>query len=370
MYCLSSDEDKTLELSPLSEKMNRTRNIKETQEEEFEQQRVEVDKYWKTTELPETPTKIVEAFKAMVGSCIIHGSTKKLLSIDVLKNKNVLLFISDVMDISVEEISILKPIFCGIRDKDEPYKIVWIPIVEHWTDDMQAKFDMLQSKMPWYILQGFPPTVADIQIMKNEYCSLKNKPIVVVINPQGEVVHPNALRMIRLFGMKAFPFTAEAEKAIMPEGLRLQLKGYNSMGISGPRQVDRNYTFNYGFSVSSSLRERFTTEFNKVRDYINSNGLNIVIEDKFIEQKLVNAKQLDPNELLRSFKSNSGWVVLCKGTRGDIVVGDDGTTILKVLENFDYWKNSVNEYGFDECFKDCYEKLKAGRLPGNGHLNR
>ncbi|XP_041009240.1 protein SIEVE ELEMENT OCCLUSION B-like isoform X2 [Juglans microcarpa x Juglans regia] len=212
MYCLSSDEEKTLELSPLSEKMNRTRNIQETQQEEFEQQREEVDKYWKTTELPQTPTKIVEAFKAM-------------LSIDVLKNKNVLLFISDVMDISVEEISILKLIFDGIRDKDEPYKIVWIPIVEHWTDDVQAKFDMLQSKMPWYILQGFPPTVADIQIMKNEYCSLKNKPIVVVINPQGEVVHPNALRMIRLFGMKAFPFTAEAEKAIMPEGLRLQFRG-------------------------------------------------------------------------------------------------------------------------------------------------
>ncbi|XP_035551113.1 uncharacterized protein LOC118349690 [Juglans regia] len=262
------------------------------------------------------------------------------------------------MDISVEEISILKPIFDGIRDKDEPYKIVWIPIVEHWTDDMQAKFEMLQSKMPWYILQGFPTTV-DIT---NEYCSLKNKPIVVVINPQWEVEHPNALRMIRLFGMMAFPFTAEAEKAIMPEGLRLQFRGVR-MPESGPRQVDRNYTFNYGFSVSSSLRERFTTEFNKVRDYINSNGLNIVIEDKFIEQKLVNAKQRDPNELLRSFKSNSGWVVLCKGTRGDIVVGDDGTTILKVLENFDYWKNSVNEYGFDECFKDCYQKLKAGLLP-------
>ncbi|XP_035551116.1 protein SIEVE ELEMENT OCCLUSION B-like [Juglans regia] len=360
MYCLRSDEDESLELSPLSEKMNRTRNIQETQVEEFEQQRVEVDKYWKTTELPETPTKIVEAFKAMVGSCIIHGSTKKLLSIDVLKNKNVLLFISDVTDISVEEISILKPIFDGIREKDEPYKIVWIPIVEHWTDDMQAKFEMLQSNMPWYILQGFPPTV-DIT---NEYCSLKNKPIVVVINPQWEVEHPNALRMIRLFGMKAFPFTAEAEKAIMPEGLRHQCRGFR-MPRTGPMQVDRNYTFNYGFSVSSSLRERFTTEFNKICDYINSNGLNIVIEKKFIGegsgigdvQKLVNAKQRDPKKLLRSFKSNSGWVVLCKGTRGDIVVGDDGTTILKVLENFDDWKNYVNERGYDKCFHDYYQTL-------------
>ncbi|KAG6718437.1 hypothetical protein I3842_04G149500 [Carya illinoinensis] len=138
MYCLSCDEDKALELSPLSEKMNSTRDIQKTQIEEFNQQTEEVEKYWERRELPETPAKIVEAFKAMVGSCIIHGSTKKLLSIDVLKNKKVLLFISDVMDISVKEISILKPIFEGIRDLDEPYKIVWIPIVEHWTDDMQA----------------------------------------------------------------------------------------------------------------------------------------------------------------------------------------------------------------------------------------
>ncbi|KAG2712926.1 hypothetical protein I3760_04G148700 [Carya illinoinensis] len=236
MYCLSSDEDKTLELSPLSEKMNSTRDIIKTQIEEFDQQAEEVKKYWERRELPETPTKIVEAFKAMGGSCIIHGSPKKLLNIDVLKNKNVLLFISDVMDISVKEISILKPIFDGIRDLDEPYEIVWIPIVEHWTDEMQAKFEMLQNNMPWYILQRFPSTV-DIQIITNEYCSLKNKPIVVVINPQGEVEHPNALHMIRLFGMKAFPFTAGAQKAIMPEGLHAQRKGIIGMPDSGPKLV-------------------------------------------------------------------------------------------------------------------------------------
>ncbi|XP_035551115.1 protein SIEVE ELEMENT OCCLUSION A-like [Juglans regia] len=346
MYCLSSDEDRTLELSPLSEKMNRTRNIQETLEEEFEQQRVEVDKYWKTTELPETPTKIVEAFKAMVGSCIIHGSTKKLLSIDVLKNKNVLLFISDVMDISVEEISILKPIFDGIRDKDDPYKIVWIPIVEHWTDDMQAKFDMLQSKMPWYILQGFPPTVADIQIMKNEYCSLKNKPIVVVINPQGEVVHPNALRMIRLFGMKAFPFTAEAEKKIMPEGLRSQVRGRLNMPNSGPRQDNKNYTFKC-YGIANTLEAEFTHHLHIIRRYLASNS----DPEIRINMNLIGA-------------GNSGWVELCKGTHGDIVaVGDQGTKILNVLEKFDYWKNSVNQFGFDICFMDCYERLQAGRLP-------
>ncbi|XP_035550430.1 protein SIEVE ELEMENT OCCLUSION B-like [Juglans regia] len=329
MYCLSSDEDKTLELSPLSEKMKRTRNIQETQvEDQFEQQRGEVDKYWVLRELPETPKKIVEAFKTA------------LLSIDVLKNKNVLLFISDVMDISVEEISILKPIFDGIRDKDEPYEIVWIPIVEHWTDDMQAKFDMLQSKMPWYILQGFPPTVADIQIMKNEYCSLKNKPIVVVINPQGEVVHPNALRMIRLFGMKAFPFTAEAEKAIMPEGLRRQNRGRLTMPNSGPRQDSKNYTFKC-YGIANTLKAEFTHHLDIIRGYLASNSdPDIRINMKLIEQS-----------------NSTGRVELWKGTPGEIVVDDQGTKILNVLENFEQWKADVKDFGFDKCFMECYQTL-------------
>ncbi|KAG2712925.1 hypothetical protein I3760_04G148700 [Carya illinoinensis] len=351
MYCLSSDEDKTLELSPLSEKMNSTRDIIKTQIEEFDQQAEEVKKYWERRELPETPTKIVEAFKAMGGSCIIHGSPKKLLNIDVLKNKNVLLFISDVMDISVKEISILKPIFDGIRDLDEPYEIVWIPIVEHWTDEMQAKFEMLQNNMPWYILQRFPSTV-DIQIITNEYCSLKNKPIVVVINPQGEVEHPNALHMIRLFGMKAFPFTAGAQKAIMPEGLHAQRKGIIGMPDSGPKLDDRNYTFHYGFD-NTTLRNEFSTRLDSICQDLNLNSPSTKIHRHLIQG---NEDVQNLRTSLPSFQSNSGWVVLCNDSLGKIVVSDQGTTILNVLEKFDQWKENVRVFGFDHSFMACYER--------------
>ncbi|XP_041009449.1 uncharacterized protein LOC121253510 [Juglans microcarpa x Juglans regia] len=309
--------------------MNITRNIQKTQIEEVDKQIDEVKAYWETRELPETPTKIVEAFK------------KALLSIDVLKNKNALLFISDVMDISVEEISILKPIFYGIRDRDEPYKIVWIPIVEHWTDDMQAKFEMLQSNMPWYILQGFPPTVADIQIITNEYRSLKNKPIVVVINPQAKVEHPNALRMIRPCGMKAFPFTAEAEKAIMPKGIHYKSKGVH-IPDSGPRQDNKNYTFKcYIWNCQHQLGGK--------------------IYSSFKYNSWVSGFKYSGHSDVQNLASNSGWLELCKGTHGEVVVKDQGTTILKVLEKFDDWKNSVNQFGFDECFEDYYMR----RLPGN-----
>ncbi|KAB1212431.1 hypothetical protein CJ030_MR5G023973 [Morella rubra] len=66
--------------------------------------------------------------------------------------------------------------------------------------------------MPWYIVQYFSP-IAGIKFVKEEW-NFKNKPIVVVMNPQGRVEHPNALHLIRVWGMKAFPFTKAAEQAV------------------------------------------------------------------------------------------------------------------------------------------------------------
>jgi hypothetical protein len=131
----------------------------------------------------------------------------------VLRKKNVLLFFSG-LDISIDEISTLKLIDDGIRKEDQ-YKIVWIPIVEEWTNDVQRKFQLLQSKMSWYIVQYFAPVVG-IRFIKEEW-KFENKSMIVVMNPQGKVEHLNALHMIRVWGMKAFPFTKEVEVRLVKE---------------------------------------------------------------------------------------------------------------------------------------------------------
>ena len=104
----------------------------------------------------------------------------------MLKKKNVLFYIS-ALDITIDDILILKPIYEGIR-KEDKYKIVWIPIVEQWNDELQKKFEMLRSKMPWYVVQYFSPVVG-IKFIKEEW-NFKNKPILVVMNRQGKVEHP------------------------------------------------------------------------------------------------------------------------------------------------------------------------------------
>ena len=124
-----------------------------------------------------------------------------------------LLFISG-LDISDDDVSVLMPVYESTR-KDERYKIVWVPIVDQWTEEMKKKLEIVRSKMPWYVVKNYSP-VAGIRFLKEQW-EYKGKPTVVVMSPQGRVENPNALHLIRVWGMKAFPFDKSAQDNISKE---------------------------------------------------------------------------------------------------------------------------------------------------------
>uniref|UniRef100_A0A2N9EIX1 Sieve element occlusion N-terminal domain-containing protein n=1 Tax=Fagus sylvatica TaxID=28930 RepID=A0A2N9EIX1_FAGSY len=291
MCCLINDEDKTQELSPFAQKINFTLNLLRMQIKLCYQQIEEIEAYRKLLKLLQTPTEIMEVFKALIFAKdnvqpLIDGSINKLVNIDVLKKKNVLFFISG-LDITIDEISIIKPIYEGIKKEDQ-YKIVWIPIVEQWTDELRKKFDFLRSKMPWYIVQYFSPIVG-IKFIKEEW-NFKNKPIVVVMNRQGK----------------------------------------------GSKGEDDHGTLGHFWNRIESF---FFSKTHKKTEH------DIVIQEI---QKLL------------SYKTESGWSVLSKGSR--LVASGNGTTMLKVLEEFDKRKELVREVGFEVVFKDHHDKiLQTGR---------
>ena len=81
--------------------------------------------------------------------------------------------------------------------------------------------------------------------------------------------------------------------------------------------------------------------------------------DSFFFSKTQKKNEPDPVtqeiQKLLSYKNESGWAVLSKGSR--VVVSGHGTSFLKVLEEFDKWKESVRQKGFEICFKEYHEKL-------------
>ncbi|XP_039133185.1 protein SIEVE ELEMENT OCCLUSION B-like [Dioscorea cayenensis subsp. rotundata] len=131
---------------------------------------------------------------------LIEGTTKKRVRVDVLRRKIVLLFITD-LDITPEELFVLIQIYNDTHQGkvERHYEIVWLPIINLHVSllpSKEATFDQLSSVMPWYSLQH--PALLDKAVVKyiRDMWHFDKKPILVVLDPQGKVVCPNALHMM------------------------------------------------------------------------------------------------------------------------------------------------------------------------------
>ena len=120
----------------------------------------------------------------------------------MVRGKNLLLFFS-TLDITEEDIELVNSVYEKAKKK-ENYIIVWVPIVEEWSEDLWSKIDhqRVQFEMPWYIVQQRKSSVAGIRYIKQEW-KFKDKPLLVKINPLSEVKDKNAIYTINRFGVDA-----------------------------------------------------------------------------------------------------------------------------------------------------------------------
>lgn len=149
---------------------------------------------------------------------------KTQVSIDVLRRKNVLLFISDI-DLSHEqELFILDQMYTESRQHptrpESQYEIVWLPVVDRstpWNETKQKQFENLQSVMAWHSVHH--PSLIDPAVIKyiKEVWHFNKKPLLVALDTQGRVVNTNAIHMMWIWGYLAFPFTTVREDALWKE---------------------------------------------------------------------------------------------------------------------------------------------------------
>ncbi|GLT81379.1 hypothetical protein SLA2020_527680 [Shorea laevis] len=325
LCCLTSDDDKKQELS--------------------QQQIEETEAYWKLTKLFRTPTEIME------------------VTIEVLKKKNVLLFISG-LDITDEDISILRPVYDSIK-KDDQYKIVWIPIVDQWTDELQKKFEFLRSKMPWYVVQCFSP-IAGIRFVKEKW-NFKGKPSIVVLNPQGKVEHENAIHMIRVWGIKAFPFTTAKEETLSNDREWIGSIATNVHPNIENFIKDQKYIFFYGGKDNEWIQQ-FTKRATVLANDATLKEARIAIELVCVGK---GSKGEDNLGVLGRFWTGIESIFISKTHRK--------TDADSVVEDFEKWKEFVREKGFEFTFKEYHNRVlhtahiccridipnTSGRIPEN-----
>ncbi|XP_052197896.1 protein SIEVE ELEMENT OCCLUSION B-like isoform X6 [Diospyros lotus] len=355
---------------------------------------------------------------------LYDGSAKRRVSLEVLRRKNVLLLISG-LGISQDELSILEQIYRESRTHavrmDTLYEVVWIPIVDpslQGTDFIQ-KFESLQSTMPWYTVHH--PSIIDRAVIRfvREKWHFRNKPILVVLDPQGKVVSPNAIHMMWIWGSNAFPFTSFREEVLWKEEtwrLELLVDGIDQTILDWIKEG--KYVFMYGGDDIEWIR-RFTTRakavaktvgiplemvyvgkshkkepVRRVTTIIEAENLSYAWQELMVwffwtrlESMLFSKIQLgkvdEHDQMMQeikkllSYDKSGGWAVLSRGS--EVVVNGHFTTMMSTVVDFDKWKDRVELDGFPTSFKGYHNKLlmdthpcsrfefpiTAGRIPDN-----
>ncbi|PON74662.1 Sieve element occlusion [Trema orientale] len=148
---------------------------------------------------------------------------KRRIGTEDLRRKIVALFITD-LDPDVargSEYAILQQMYLEKRHNltraESQYEVVWVPITDYWGDEKHRLFETLREQMEWHSIHH--PTVVSPVVIRyiKEKWNFSKKPMLVVIDTQGKIVHLNAIHMMCIWGSLAYPFTTNREKLLWEE---------------------------------------------------------------------------------------------------------------------------------------------------------
>ncbi|KAI3793913.1 hypothetical protein L1987_36536 [Smallanthus sonchifolius] len=292
---------------------------------------------------------------------------------------------------------------------DALYEVVWVPIVDpniEYTDAMDIQFEDMKKTMPWYLV--YHPSNIDRVLKKfiGDRWHFRRKPIVVVLDPQGRELNPNAIHMMWVWGSTAFPFTTAREEALWRmETWRLELLVSDMDPTIFNWARDGKYIFLYGGDDIEWIRKftsnaramatvaRIPLEMTYVGKSKNTENVKSAIAtinvEKLsycwqdttliwffwtrIESMLFSKIQVEQTndedpimpqiKKLLSYDADGSWALLCKGS--EILTTGHGFTMLRTVADFDLWKEHAPTMGFDFSFKEYHDKL---HVPAADHF--
>ncbi|KAL4637709.1 hypothetical protein ACB092_03G095500 [Castanea dentata] len=369
-YLITDDQEKKQELQPYADNfLVILADLKKKKEEED---------YRKLKEIVNAPKDLVEVLeKILIDPTnkmppLIDGSTEERVEINSLKGKSVFLFISG-LHISREDIKILKP-FLDKTGKEDQYRIVWIPFVKQWTEDPKKKWteDLQLSKM-LYVPTGLP--IASHRYINQKWNFKFNELLIVLINERGKVECKNAIHMIRVCGAdEAFPFTCQREETLLMEK---GLIGLTATHVDSPIEnwiKENNYIFFYGGGDNNWI-QNFTESAKVLVNDPMIKGKGITIESVPIQgdnlkrfwnkiknllpsraqrETMMDSVKLHIEILISYKKKKKEWAVLSQGSSIIVITGK---TMLKVLKEFESWKQRLDGRDFQSVFIEYHKEV-------------
>uniref|UniRef100_A0A7N0T163 Uncharacterized protein n=1 Tax=Kalanchoe fedtschenkoi TaxID=63787 RepID=A0A7N0T163_KALFE len=182
-----------------------------------------------------------------------------------LKGKMLLMLISG-LEISSNEVLFLRDTYIEPKTSvQQDYEVVWVPILSgQWTTSSKEKYTKLLRRMPWHMVEHPNFISEETKNFIKQVWKFERRPIVVVINKDGDVVYPNVIHMMYIWGSKAFPFTSVRERTLWysPE-TRLESLVFDFDPNISRMPEDGKWVILYGGNNVEWSR-KFTTQVRKV----------------------------------------------------------------------------------------------------------
>ncbi|XP_004495334.1 protein SIEVE ELEMENT OCCLUSION B-like [Cicer arietinum] len=350
-----------------------------------------VEEYLKRKKAISNPKNIVDFLKLLIqrngdNLLIYDGNNKTKTDIEVFKEKYVLLFISSLNKVE-DEILLLNSIYERLHDnpqevikgyKKEDFKILWIPICDD--EGEKIEFNSLKNKIRFYAVE-YLSKLSDIRFIR-EILNYRDKPIVLVLNPLGEIMNEDAMNLIFQWGIDAFPFRNidgydltqkwkwfwDVTKRV---NLGIQVKGDRYIFIYGGG--DKKWTQDFTLALEKTKRHETILRADAIIEHYQLGKDDPKIVPRFwieIESKRLKKHQdaldCEIQDIVKSLlclkQDLQGWAILTKGYNVKIL--GHGEPMYQTLADFDVWKDKVlQKEGFDIAFQEYYDtKVKETRV--------
>ncbi|KGN61638.1 protein SIEVE ELEMENT OCCLUSION B [Cucumis sativus] len=375
-------------LNELSEKMAIVLAVLEKHLDAIREQHEEVDLYrWLVDHIEHYQTDITLVLPKLLSGKpetkpLFDGSSLKEVTVhESLLGKNVILVISG-LDISVDDLTAIHQVYSELKARDANYEIIWIPIIpEPYQEEDRKRYEYLRSTMKWHSVE-FTTKISGMRYIEEKW-QLREDPLVVVLNPQSKVVFANAIHLIRVWGTEAIDFTHDRAKALLRRNWpdSTLLKFTHQPRLQNWIRQEKSILF-YGGKDSKWIQQ-----FEERADILKSDplimdggsfeivriGKDTKGEDDpslmarfwttqwgyfVVKSQIIGSSASETTEdILRliSYQNEDGWVVLAVGT-APVLVGR-GILILKLLEEFPKWKQSLRIKAFPDVFREYFNEL-------------
>ncbi|XP_010556201.1 PREDICTED: protein SIEVE ELEMENT OCCLUSION C-like [Tarenaya hassleriana] len=206
-------------------------SLKEQVEECYEQ--IEEEIYWKLhnifTENSEDNQAVLQLLFSLQDDFPLQDFSRQI-AITELKDKVILLLLSKPELLPLEQLLFLLQQTYDHRSKVESnrnYDIIWIPIPSstRWTDEEKGIFKFISNSLPWCsVRRPWLMSSTVVKFMRTEWNYRDGETMMVVLDSNGRIVNMNAMDMVLIWGVRAYPFSISRENELWEEdGWSMQL---------------------------------------------------------------------------------------------------------------------------------------------------